>query len=74
MRHKLIEIITVRKSKWNTLKKAVAVRKAAAAVDVVNVAANQCLFSAVWSALDSTQQDLVTVRWLFNGICSDELN
>ena len=74
MRHKLIEIMTVRKSKGKSVKKAVAVRKAAAAVDGVNVAANQCLFSAVWSALDSTQQDLVTVRWLFNGICSDELN
>ena len=56
------------------MKKAVAVRKAAAVVGAVNVAANQCLFSAVWSASDSTQQDLVTVRWLFNGICNDELN
>ena len=74
MRYKLIEIITVRKIKEKNVIRAVAVRKAAAAVDVVNVAANQCLFSAVWSALDSTQQDLVTVRWLFNGICSDELN
>ena len=66
--------MTVRMSKGKTVKQAVAVRKAAAVVDVVNVAANQCLFSPVWSALDSTQQDLVTVRWLFNGICSDELN
>ena len=66
--------MTVRNSKGKTVKKAVAVRKAASAADVVNVAANQCLFSAVWSALDSKQQDLVTVRWLFNGICSDELN
>ena len=66
--------MTVRMSKGKTVKQAVAVRKAAAVVDVVNVAANQCLFSALWSALDAKQQDLLTVRWLFNVICSDEIN
>ena len=47
---------------------------AAAVVDDVDVAANQYLFSALWSALDAKQQDLVTVRRLFNVICSDEIN
>ena len=65
--------MTVRKSKGKAVKKAVAIEKAAAVEDVVNLAANQCLFSALWSALDAKQQDLVTVRWLFNVICSDEI-
>lgn len=65
--------MTVRKSKGKAVKKAVAVEKAAAVEDVVNLAANQCLFSALWSALDAKQQDLVTVRWLFNVICGDEI-
>ena len=66
--------MTVRKSKGKAVKKAVAIEKAAAVEDVVNLAANQCLFSALWSALDAKQQDLLTVRWLFNVICSDEIN
>ena len=65
--------MTVRKSKGKAVKKAVAIEKAAAVEDVVNLAANQCLFSALWSALDAKQQDLVTVRWLSNVICSDEI-
>ena len=65
--------MTVRKSKGKAVKKAVAIEKAAAVEDVVNLAANQCLFSALWSALDAKQQDLVTVRWLFNVICGDEI-
>ena len=65
--------MTVRKSKGKAVKKAVAIEKAAAVEDVVNLAANQCLFSALWSALDAKQQDLVTVRWLFNVICSGEI-
>ena len=64
--------MTVRKSKGKAVKKAVAVEKAAAVEDV-NLAANQCLFSALWSALDAKQQDLVTVRWIFNVICGDEI-
>ena len=65
--------MTVRKSKGKAVKKAVAIEKAAAVEDVVNLAANQCIFSALWSALDAKQQDLVTVRWLFNVICGDEI-
>ena len=65
--------MTVRNSKGKAVKKAVAIEKAAAVEDVVNLAANQCLFSALWSALDAKQQDLVTVRWLFNVICGDEI-
>ena len=42
--------MTVHESKGKAVKKAAAVRKAAAVVDVVNVAANQCLFSALRSA------------------------
>ena len=65
--------MTVRNSKGKAVKKAVAIEKAAAVEDVVNLAANQCIFSALWSALGAKQQDLVTVRWLFNVICSDEI-
>ena len=43
--------MTVRKSKEKAVKKAVAVEKAAAVEDFVNLAANQCLFNINMSLL-----------------------